>query len=68
MVGTIKEYPATLHSRIFGYFKMKVLKTIIGHIRLILEMIKFRKTFDLGLHRSDVVNQSISICKNIFIC
>jgi len=32
---TIVEYPATLEVRILGHSKMKTLRTILGHIRLI---------------------------------
>jgi polysaccharide deacetylase family protein (PEP-CTERM system associated) len=40
--GNILEYPTTLHSRIFGFSKMKVLKTIIGHLGLLIEIYKLR--------------------------
>lgn len=40
--GTIKEYPTTLQSRIFGHSKMKVCKTIAGHLKLLLEIVKYR--------------------------
>lgn len=33
--GTIREYPTTLQSRIFGYSKMKTAKTIAGHLKLL---------------------------------
>jgi glycosyltransferase involved in cell wall biosynthesis len=33
--GAIREYPATLQSRIFGYSKMKTIKAIMGHIKLL---------------------------------
>jgi hypothetical protein len=32
--GTIVEYPATLEVRIMGRSKMKTLRTILGHLRL----------------------------------
>lgn len=35
---TIKEYPTTLQSRIFGYSKMKTFKTILGHLGLLLRI------------------------------
>jgi hypothetical protein len=33
--GTLREFPATLQSRIFGVSKMKTLKTIMGHLKLL---------------------------------
>jgi polysaccharide deacetylase family protein (PEP-CTERM system associated) len=41
--GKIVEYPTTLHSRIFGFSKMKVLKTIAGHLGLLIEIYRLRK-------------------------
>jgi hypothetical protein len=41
--GKILEYPTTLNSRIFGFSKMKVLKTIAGHLGLLTEIYKLRK-------------------------
>ena len=38
--GCIVEYPTTLHSRIFGQSKMKVIKTIFGHLGLIAKIIR----------------------------
>ncbi len=38
----IKEYPTTLQSRIFGYSKMKTLKTIKDHLRLLSRMGRYR--------------------------
>lgn len=40
--GTIKEHPATLQSRIFGYSKMKTIKTIWGHLRLLWRLMRER--------------------------
>jgi glycosyltransferase involved in cell wall biosynthesis len=39
---TIVEYPATLAVRLFGYSKMKLLKTIFGHLRLLSRLLKLR--------------------------
>lgn len=39
---TIVEYPATLAVRLFGYSKMKLLKTISGHLRLLSRLLKLR--------------------------
>ena len=38
----IIEYPATLAVRLFGYSKMKLLKTIFGHLRLLSRLLKLR--------------------------
>ncbi len=38
----IVEYPATLAVRLFGYSKMKLIKTICGHLRLLSRLIKLR--------------------------
>ena len=43
----ITEYPTTLQCRIFGHSKMKVVKTIIGHIKLLEEIMKYRRNFHL---------------------
>ena len=40
--GVIKEYPTTLNSRIFGYSKLKVFRTISGHLKLFYQLIKYR--------------------------
>jgi glycosyltransferase involved in cell wall biosynthesis len=39
----IKEFPTTLQSRIFGYSKMKTIKTIRDHLRLLARMGYYRK-------------------------
>jgi hypothetical protein len=39
----VKEYPTTLQSRIFGFSKMRTLKTIRDHLRLLWRMPKYRK-------------------------
>jgi len=41
--GSIREYPTTLQCRIFGHSKMKILKTIAGHLKLLLEIIKYQR-------------------------
>jgi hypothetical protein len=38
----IVEYPATLEVRIFGQSKMKVLRTILGHLRLMARLLRMR--------------------------
>jgi polysaccharide deacetylase family protein (PEP-CTERM system associated) len=40
--GAIKEFPTTLQSRIFGYSKMKTLKTILGHLKLFLGILTMK--------------------------
>jgi len=42
--GTIAEYPTTLQSRIFGYSKMKIFETIIGHLLLLVNVIKCNRS------------------------
>ncbi|MEO6210892.1 MAG: DUF3473 domain-containing protein [Gemmatimonadaceae bacterium] len=46
----IVEYPTTLEVRILGRSKMKIVKTIAGHIKLIFELIGLRL-----FHRSDAM-------------
>jgi polysaccharide deacetylase family protein (PEP-CTERM system associated) len=36
--GKIVEFPAVLHSRLLGYSKMKVARTIWGHLRLLMRL------------------------------
>ena len=43
----IKEYPTILQSRIFGFSKMKTMKTIRDHIRLLFKMRKYKKNAKL---------------------
>ena len=38
----IVEYPATLAVRLFGYSKMKLLKTIFGHLQLLARLLRLR--------------------------
>jgi glycosyltransferase involved in cell wall biosynthesis len=45
----IKEYPTTLQSRIFGFSKMKTLKTIRDHIRLLNRMSKYKRKYQKEL-------------------
>ncbi len=40
---TLREFPTTLQSRIFGYSKMKTFKTIIRHINLLRIISKYKK-------------------------
>ena len=41
--GRILEFPTVLQSRLLGYSKMKVIRTIFGHFKLLLSMMKYRK-------------------------
>jgi hypothetical protein len=50
--GKIVEYPTTLHSRIFGFSKMKVLKTIAGHLGLLIEIYRLRKALKRPLSKT----------------
>lgn len=38
----VVEYPATLAVRLFGYSKMKLVKTILGHLKLLSRLLKLR--------------------------
>jgi polysaccharide deacetylase family protein (PEP-CTERM system associated) len=40
----IVEYPATLEVRLFGWSKMKILRTIAGHLRLLSRLLAMRVT------------------------
>jgi polysaccharide deacetylase family protein (PEP-CTERM system associated) len=40
--GIIIEYPTTLQCRIFGYSKMRVFNTVVGHLNMLLILIKDR--------------------------
>lgn len=40
--GSIKEFPTTLQSRIFGYSKMKTISTIAGHLKLLMRVSRLR--------------------------
>jgi len=40
--GTVVEHPATLEVRLFGQSKMKVLRTIAGHLRLLSKLLATR--------------------------
>jgi hypothetical protein len=40
--GRIVEHPATLEVRIFGQSKMKVLKAVLGHLRLLARLTVLR--------------------------
>ncbi len=48
----IVEYPATLEVRLFGQSKMKVLKTIVGHLQLLTRLLalRVRASHDAVLH------------------
>lgn len=41
--GVIEEYPAVLQCRIFGQSKMQVLRTVIGHLRLLVGIMRYRR-------------------------
>ncbi|MCY7376968.1 MAG: hypothetical protein LH472_13495 [Pyrinomonadaceae bacterium] len=40
--GKIIEYPATLEVRLFGFSKMKTLRTVFGHLKLLSNLLKIR--------------------------
>ncbi len=40
--GRIVEYPTVLHARVLGTSKMKVVRSILGHLQLMLNMLRLR--------------------------
>ncbi|GAB4343942.1 MAG: hypothetical protein Kow0037_32380 [Calditrichia bacterium] len=40
--GKIREYPAVLHSRLLGHSKMKIINTILGHLKLLWEIFRWK--------------------------
>lgn len=40
--GKVIEWPATLEVRLFGFSKMKTMKTILGHLRLMFSLTYLR--------------------------
>ena len=44
--ASIREFPTTLHVRILGYSKMKVAKTIVGHLRNLWRIRRMRQLID----------------------
>ena len=57
----IVEYPATLDVRLFGYSKMKILRTIAGHFRLLTRLLaqRIRPSSD-GSHRESLAGNPLS--------
>jgi len=41
--STIREYPATLQVRLFGRSKMKVVRTIAGHLKVLAKLLQMRR-------------------------
>jgi hypothetical protein len=59
----IVEYPTTLEVRILGRSKMKILKTMAGHTKLLLELIGlrlFHRRDAMGPSGGSVTNASLS--------
>ena len=42
---TIKEYPTTLQCRIYGHSKMKIFKSIVGHLKLLFEIAMYIRNY-----------------------
>jgi hypothetical protein len=40
--GRVIEYPATLEVRVLGHSKMKIARTIAGHLGLLLDVVRTR--------------------------
>jgi len=59
--GTILEYPAILQCRIFGYSKMKVFSTIIGHLKLLAEIVRYRHKGAFSVQRSAISSQQSAV-------
>ena len=49
----VVEFPATLAVRLFGYSKMKLAKTMFGHLKLLSKLLRMRL-----LKRDDLINES----------
>lgn len=49
--GNLREFPATLQSRIFGVSKMRTLKTILGHLKLLATLRKSSKPIEKTAYR-----------------
>ncbi|PYV70833.1 MAG: hypothetical protein DMG97_18150 [Acidobacteria bacterium] len=48
--ASIREFPTTLHVRILGYSKMKVAKTVVGHLRNLWRIRRMRQFIDRNAH------------------
>jgi polysaccharide deacetylase family protein (PEP-CTERM system associated) len=53
--GKIVEFPAVLEVRLFGISKMKTAKTIVGHLKLLSQLIKMRM-----FRKSEVIRPSLA--------
>jgi len=58
--GVIKEFPTTLQSRIFGYSKMKIFQTIIGHIILFANVVKYSRSQSRSHYNKEKRNKIIN--------
>jgi polysaccharide deacetylase family protein (PEP-CTERM system associated) len=59
--GTIVEHPATLEVRVLGRSKMKTFRTIVGHLGLLLKLMKARITGQwTRAHRDSVIKEVIT--------
>jgi hypothetical protein len=56
----IVEYPATLEVRLFGQSKMKVLKTIVGHLQLLTRLMVLRLQSSEAAHKMPVEVKPLS--------
>lgn len=50
---TIVEHPTTLQCRIYGHSKMKIFKTILGHLKVICEVRDHNRKRSIGPHAED---------------
>ena len=60
--GKIVEYPAILEVRLFGFSKMKTMRTIFGHLRLLSKLSQMRwfrksKTIEASLQKENLKPQ-----------
>jgi len=44
------EFPTTLEARVLGRSKMKVLRTIVGHLSLLLQLVRLRLRRNHDIH------------------
>jgi glycosyltransferase involved in cell wall biosynthesis len=56
--GKLREFPATLQSRIFGVSKMKTFKTICGHLKLLTRLKARENSKELTQSRKSTMDRS----------
>jgi polysaccharide deacetylase family protein (PEP-CTERM system associated) len=61
----IVEYPATLEVRLFGESKMKIGRTIVGHLKLMSRLLRFRLRGGATLAASSEVKELASVDRSL---